>query len=72
VQGDGRKCEGVREQVLFVLDHTAMPSVLVETGYINNHDDEDYLNSEKGQNEIAASIVRAIQKYKDEVESISK
>jgi len=72
VQGDGRKFEGVREQVLFVLDHTAMPSVLVETGYINNHDDEDYLNSEKGQNEIAASIVRAVQKYKDEVEEASK
>jgi len=72
VQGDGRKFEGVREQILFVLDHTAMPSVLVETGYINNHEDEDYLNSEKGQNEIVASIVRAIQKYKDEVEDISK
>jgi N-acetylmuramoyl-L-alanine amidase len=72
IQGDGRQSESVREQVLFVLDHTAMPSVLVETGYINNHDDEDYLNSEKGQNEIVASIVRAIQKYKDEVEQASK
>jgi N-acetylmuramoyl-L-alanine amidase len=70
--GDGRSSDGVREQVLFVLDHTAMPSVLVETGYINNHEDEDYLNSEKGQNEIVASIVRAIQKYKDEVEDIAK
>jgi N-acetylmuramoyl-L-alanine amidase len=72
IQGDGRPSDGVREQVLFVLDHTAMPSVLVETGYINNHSDEDYLNSEKGQNEVAASIVRAIQKYKDEVEEVSK
>jgi N-acetylmuramoyl-L-alanine amidase len=72
IQGDGRQSESVREQVLFVLDHTAMPSVLVETGYINNHEDEDYLNSEKGQSEVAASIVRAIQKYKDEVEQVSK
>ena len=71
-QGDGRPSDGVREQVVFVLDHTAMPSVLVETGYINNHEEEDYLNSEKGQNEIAASIVRAIQKYKDEVEDTGK
>lgn len=69
---DGRPSESVREQVLFVLDHTAMPSVLVETGYINNHEDEDYLNSETGQNEVAASIVKAIQKYKDEVEQVSK
>jgi N-acetylmuramoyl-L-alanine amidase len=71
-QGDGRPSDGVREQVLFVLDHTAMPSVLVEMGYINNQKDEEYLNSETGQNEIAASIVRAIKNYKDEVEQVSK
>jgi len=72
VQNDGRPSDGVREQVVFVLDHTAMPSVLVETGYINNHEDEDYLNSEKGQNEIVASIVRAVEKYRDEAEGVSK
>jgi len=72
IQNDGRPSDGVREQVLFVLDHTAMPSVLVETGYINNHSDEDYLNSEKGQNEIVASIVRALEKYRDEAEGVSK
>jgi N-acetylmuramoyl-L-alanine amidase len=68
--GDGRRSEGVREPVLFVLDHTAMPSVLVETGYINNHDDEEYLNSEAGQNEIVDSIVRALINYKKEVEQV--
>lgn len=71
-QGDGRPSDGVREQVLFVLDHTAMPSVLVETGYINNQRDEDYLNSETGQTEIVNSIVRALKNYKDEVEQVSK
>jgi len=71
-QVDGRPSEGVREQVVFVLDHTAMPSVLVETGYINNSKDEDYLNSETGQNEIVDSIVRALKNYKDEVEQVSK
>ena len=71
-QTDGRPSDGVREQVLFVLDHTAMPSVLVETGYINNSKDEDYLNSETGQNEIVDSIVRALKNYRDEVEQISK
>ncbi|MBS1531254.1 MAG: N-acetylmuramoyl-L-alanine amidase [Bacteroidetes bacterium] len=72
IQVDGRPSEPVREQVLFVLDHTAMPSVLVETGFINNHQDEDYLNSEKGQNEVAASIVRAVEKYRGEVEQAAK
>jgi len=68
VETDGRFSEGVKEQVLFVLDHTAMPSVLVETGYINNHKDEDYLNSEVGQQEIVNSIVRALKTYIQQVE----
>jgi N-acetylmuramoyl-L-alanine amidase len=68
VQNDGRRSEGLREQGIYVLCHSAMPSVLVETGYINNPDDEEYLNSEAGQNEIVASIVRAITNYKKEAE----
>jgi N-acetylmuramoyl-L-alanine amidase len=49
-----------------------MPSVLVETGYINNPDDEKYLNSEEGQNEIVASIIRALTSYKKEMEQVSQ
>jgi N-acetylmuramoyl-L-alanine amidase len=71
-QTDGRPSDGIREQGIYVLCHSAMPTVLVEMGYINNPQDEDYLNSDKGQNEIVASIVRAIQKYKDEVEQVSR
>ncbi|MBL4675179.1 MAG: N-acetylmuramoyl-L-alanine amidase [Mucilaginibacter sp.] len=69
VQTDGRRSEGLREQSIYVLCHAAMPSVLVETGYINNHDDEEYLNSEEGQTEIVNSIVRAITKYKNQMEA---
>jgi N-acetylmuramoyl-L-alanine amidase len=72
VETDGRHSEGIREQGVLVLCHSAMPAVLVETGYINNPDDEAYLNSEKGQDEIVASIVRALKNYKDEVEQVSK
>jgi N-acetylmuramoyl-L-alanine amidase len=72
VETDGRRSEGIREQGVLVLCHSAMPAVLVETGYINNPDDEAYLNSEKGQDEIVESIVRAIKSYKDEVEQVSK
>lgn len=71
VQNDGRRTEGIREQGIFVLCHAAMPSVLVETGYINNPDDEEYLNSEDGQNEIVNSIVRAIKLYKNQIEQSS-
>ena len=72
VQTDGRPSEGLREQGIYVLCHTAMPSVLVETGYINNPKDEEYLNSEDGQNEIVSSIVRALLNYKNEVEKVSQ
>jgi N-acetylmuramoyl-L-alanine amidase len=72
VQTDERSSEGIREQGIYVLCHSAMPSVLVETGYINNPDDEKYLNSDEGQNEIVASIVRALTNYKKEVELVSQ
>jgi N-acetylmuramoyl-L-alanine amidase len=71
-QTDERPSEGIREQGIYVLCHSAMPSVLVETGYINNPDDEKYLNSDEGQNEIVASIVRALASYKKEVELVSQ
>ncbi|HEY5327414.1 MAG TPA: N-acetylmuramoyl-L-alanine amidase, partial [Mucilaginibacter sp.] len=63
--------EGIREQGIYVLCHSAMPAVLVETGYIDNPDDEAYLNSGNGQNEIVASIIRALINYKGEVEQTS-
>ncbi|WP_454802634.1 N-acetylmuramoyl-L-alanine amidase family protein [Mucilaginibacter phyllosphaerae] len=68
VHTDGRRSEGLREQGIYVLCHSAMPSVLVETGYINNPDDEEYLNSDAGQTEIVNSIVRAILKYRSQIE----
>ncbi len=69
---DGRRSEGLREQVLYVLDHTAMPSVMVETGYINNKEEEDFLNSEEGQEEVANAILRGIENYKRDAEKRSE
>ncbi len=48
---------------IWVLQATAMPSVLVETGFISNPEEERYLNSEEGQIEISNCIVRALKKY---------
>lgn len=64
-----RKILGVKEQGVLVLAHSAMPAVLIETGFINNRSEEDYLNSERGQNEIVDSIIKAIKEYKNEVDS---
>ena len=68
VHTDGRKSEGVREQSVLVLARSGMPAVLVEMGYINNPDDEAYMNSETGQNEIVATLIRALKAYKNELE----
>jgi len=48
---------------IWVLQATAMPSVLIETGYITNREEEDYLNSKKGQEELAECITRAVKTY---------
>lgn len=52
-----------RQIGIWVLQATAMPSVLVETGYITNREEEDYLNSKSGQEEISKCIINAVQNY---------
>ncbi|WP_242689043.1 N-acetylmuramoyl-L-alanine amidase [Pedobacter sp. SYSU D00535] len=63
----GRINRGVKEQNILVLQRAGMPAVLTEIGFISNPEEEDYLNSETGQNEIAINIVKAIQAYKKQV-----
>jgi len=50
---------------------TKMPSVLVETGFITNPDEEKYLISKDGQDYLASSIYRACKEYLDEIDSRS-
>ncbi len=64
----GRIDRGVQEQSLAVLRHAGMPAVLTEIGFICNSEEEDYMNSEAGQNEIVSSLLNAIQAYKKQVE----
>ncbi len=61
----GRVDRDVRQRQvgIWVLQATAMPSVLIETGYITNREEEDYLNSKKGQQELAECITRAVKTY---------
>lgn len=64
----GRLNMGVKQKGLEVLAGSAMPGVLVECGFINNPDEEVYMNSEKGQYEIAMAIYRGIKAYKAEAD----
>jgi N-acetylmuramoyl-L-alanine amidase len=67
----GRNDRNVRQRGIgiWVLQATAMPSVLVEMGYITNPEERDYLNSEEGQQQQADIVAKAIKKYKDELEA---
>nr|WP_199156576.1 N-acetylmuramoyl-L-alanine amidase [Pedobacter sp. ASV2] len=68
IKRDDRVSRGVKEQGVLVLQRCGMPAVLTEIGFISNTQEEKYINSSKGQNEIADSIVEAIKEYKKNIE----
>lgn len=55
---------GVKQAGFYVLVGASMPSVLVETGFLSNKKDSAYLNSKKGQREIANTIFETIVDYR--------
>jgi N-acetylmuramoyl-L-alanine amidase len=57
---------------IWVLQAVAMPAVLIETGFISNPEEEEYLNSELGQNELCEAITKALQRYKNSLENQQK
>mgnify|MGYP002626192077 CR=1 FL=1 len=65
----GRHDRGVQQAGFLVLWKTSMPSILVELGFINNVKEEQFLNSEKGQTQMALALYRAFEDYKREFES---
>jgi N-acetylmuramoyl-L-alanine amidase len=66
----GRSSRGVKQAPFWVLWSTAMPSVLIETGFLSNADEEKYLTSERGQELLASGIYRAFKEYKAEVDAM--
>ena len=59
-----RADRGVHQAGFLVLKASAMPSVLVELGFISTPQEEEFLNSESGSSSLANGILRAFLTYK--------
>ncbi len=64
----GRVNRGVQEKSLAVLARAGMPAVLTEIGFLSNPQEEEYMGSESGQQEIVDGLLRAIKAYKASIE----
>lgn len=63
----GRRIDrGVHQAGFLVLKASAMPSILVELGFISTPEEERYLNTENGVNTLSKSIYQAFLTYKNE------
>lgn len=63
-----RADRGVHQAGFLVLKASAMPSILIELGFISTPEEERYLNSEEGAGTMAKGIYRAFLNYKREHE----
>lgn len=59
-----RSSRGIKQAGFVVLWKSAMPSVLVELGFISNKNEEAFLTTEEGQAYMASAIYRAFKEYK--------
>lgn len=66
----GRYNRGVKQAGFLVLYKTTMPSVLIETGFLTNKDEEKFLADPEGQNKMAGAMFTAFEKYKAELEGV--
>lgn len=54
---------GLFQNNFAVLRLTSVPSVLVESGFVSNKDDYEFLKSDEGQNVVAETLMEAIKAY---------
>jgi N-acetylmuramoyl-L-alanine amidase len=68
----GRHDRGVRQAGFLVLHQTTMPSVLIETGFLTNPNEEKFLGSKDGQTQMADAMFRAFKRYKNKLEGVAE
>ena len=63
-----RADRGVRQAGFWVLHKSACPSVLVEMGFISNTEEEIYLASIAGKEQVATALYNAFVTYKNQID----
>ncbi len=58
------KARGVKQAGFYVLVGASMPSVLIESGFITNKKDVNYLESSSGRTQLAEAMFEAIEEYR--------
>ncbi|WP_408613544.1 N-acetylmuramoyl-L-alanine amidase family protein [Hymenobacter yonginensis] len=66
-----RTSRGVKQAGFLVLWKSTMPSVLIESGFLTNRQEEAYLNDKTNQSYMASGIFRAFRDYKNELEAMN-
>ncbi len=56
---------GIKQAGFYVLVGASMPGVLIEAGFLSNREDEQYLRSDKGQNQIARTLFKSVREFKN-------
>ncbi len=64
----GRKNRGVKQAGFWVLYKTTMPGILIELGFLSNPEEEKYLMSDAGQEQLARAIFDAFRQFKTDYE----
>lgn len=67
----GRVDRSVKQAGFLVLRQAAMPSVLIEAGFISHPDERNYLISANGKAFLSESIFKAFESYKRKIENKS-
>lgn len=66
----GRRSRGVKQAGFLVLYKTTMPSVLIETGFLTNPAEENFLTKDANQDKMAMAMFTALTNYKNELEGV--
>ncbi len=64
-----RNSHGVKQAGFIVIKETTMPSVLIESGYLSNDNEEKFIASEEGVEKLASAIFTAIKFFKVDIEN---